>query len=59
LGGLNPGPLGNMLKQAGEISVNTPVVGIWGTQAPDLLETAGKSAENIVYTYYYERWFYE
>jgi len=53
-GGLNPGPLGNMMRQKDELLIDIPVVGIWGTQAPDLINTGGSAVNGIVYTYYYE-----
>lgn len=58
-GGLNPGPLGTMMRQTSELLIEAPVVSVWATQAPDLLDTAGDTADGIVYTYYYENGFTE
>lgn len=58
-GGLNPGPLGNMLKQRMELQIDIPVVSVWATEAPDILERGGEAADGVVYTYYYENGFTE
>ncbi|MBW3004149.1 ABC transporter substrate-binding protein [Candidatus Woesearchaeota archaeon] len=52
--GLNPGPYANMLKQKKELGIDIPVIGIWYTQTPDLMEGAGELADGIVYTYHYK-----